>query len=248
MKIANRRGISTGEVFHILNRGVDKRKIFLDERDYFRFIHNLFEFNDTSPAFNLGYFLGRTQSIDLRNQYSERRSRQLIVEILAFCLMPNHFHLLLRQKENGGITKFMRKLSVGYANYFNQKYKRTGTLFQGRYKAVLVNRGTHFIHLPYYIHFNPLDLIMPEWRTGKIKNYQKAIKFLENYRWSSHLDYIGKKNFPSVTQKVSLLRVFRGPKDYSAGGDISDESRYRKTVKNWLKEIDLVKVKKLILE
>ncbi|PIP17249.1 MAG: hypothetical protein COX44_00925 [Candidatus Portnoybacteria bacterium CG23_combo_of_CG06-09_8_20_14_all_37_13] len=150
--------------------------------------------------------------------------------------MPNHFHLLLRQRMEGGITKFMRKLGIGYANYFNQKYERTGTLFQGRYKAVLVNREVHFIHLPYYIHFNPLDLLMLDWRTRKIKNYKKAVKFLESYRWSSHLDYIGKKNFPSVTQREFLLKIFGGVENY------------RKVVKNWLKEIDLVEIKRLTLE
>ena len=234
MKTINRRDITTGKIFHILNRGVDKRNIFLDDHDYFRFIHNLFEFNDPSPVFNLGYFLNRNQSIDLRSRYVKRR--KLIVEILAFCLMPNHFHLLIRQKEDGGITKFMRKLGIGYAKYFNQKYQRIGALFQGRYKAVPVSRGSHFIHLPYYIHFNPLDLIMPEWRMGKIKNYKKAVKFLEFYRWSSHLDYIGKKNFPSVTQREFLLKIFRGPENY------------RKEVKNWLKEMDLAEIRRLILE
>jgi len=234
MKTINRRDITTGEIFHILNRGVDKRNIFLDDHDYFRFIHNLFEFNDPSPVFNLGYFLNRNQSIDLRSRYVKRR--KLIVEILAFCLMPNHFHLLIRQKEDGGITKFMRKLGIGYAKYFNQKYQRIGALFQGRYKAVLVNREVHFIHLPYYIHFNPLELLMLDWRTRKIKNYKKAVKFLESYRWSSHLDYIGKKNFPSVTQREFLLKIFGGVENY------------RKVVKNWLKEIDLVEIKRLTLE
>lgn len=238
MKTTSRRGIITGEIFHILNRGVDKRNIFLDDRDYFRFIHDLFEFNDVNSISNLGYFLKQGQSIDFGNRYDRKKSkrRRLIVEVLAFCLMPNHFHLLVRQKKDGGITKFMRKLGVGYANYFNQKYKRTGTLFQGKYKAVLVNREAHFIHLPYYIHFNPLDLIMPEWRTEKIKDFQKAVKFLESYRWSSHLDYIGKKNFPSVTQREFLLKIFGGAENY------------QKEVKNWLKEMDLAEIEKLTLE
>jgi len=239
MKIVRRGEIreATEEIFHVLNRGVDNRKIFLDEKDYFRFIHNLFEFNDSSPTLNLGYRFGHGQSIDLRNRYDlNRKPRKLIVEILAFCLMPNHFHLLLRQKEKGGITKFMRKLGIGYANYFNQKYQRLGTLFQGRYKLILIKNEPHFIRLPYYIHFNPLDLIMPEWREEKIKNYQKAIKFLTSYRWSSHLDYIGRKNFPSVTQREFLLKIFSGYENY------------RKEVKNWLKEMDLAKIENLILE
>ncbi|XOB41493.1 MAG: transposase [Candidatus Nealsonbacteria bacterium] len=175
------------------------------------------------------------QSIDFVNQYI-KKPRKLIVEILAFCLMPNHFHLLLRQREEGGLTKFMRKIGVGYANYFNQKYKRSGTLFQGRYKLVLVNSELHFVHLPYYIHFNPLDLTMPEWRKGEIQNYQKAVEILNSFRWSSHLDYIGKKNFPSVTQREFLLKIFGGAENY------------KDNVKNWLKEMELEKIKKIILE
>lgn len=235
-KPISRQDITTGEIFHVLNRGVDKRNIFLDDQDYFRFIHDLFEFNDTSPACNLGHRFSQNQIIDLRNRYIKERPRKLIVEILAFCIMPNHFHLLMRQKKDGGLTKFMRKLGVGYANYFNKKYQRTGTLFQGRYRAVSVTENAHFVHIPYYIHFNPLDLIMPEWRTGKIENHQKAIEFLESYRWSSHLDYIGKKNLPSITQRAFLLKIFGGYENY------------RKGVKNWLIEMSLGKIKKITLE
>ena len=232
----NIRNLVTGEIFHVLNRGVDKRKIFLDDRDYLRFIHDLFEFNDVNPALNIGRYLNGSQLNDLRNQSISRTPRKLIVEILAFCLMPNHFHLLLRQRMDGGITKFMRKLGIGYANYFNQKYERTGVLFQGRYKSVLVNQESHFIHLPYYIHLNPLDLLEPEWRMGKIKNYKKAAEFLESYRWSSHLDYTGQKNFPSVTQREFLLKIFGGPENYE------------KEVVGWLKEMDLAKMKNITLE
>ncbi len=231
----NKRNLATGEIFHILNRGVDKRDIFLDDQDYTRFIHDLFEFNDVEAVLNLNRSFNGGQLMDLRNP-SIRKPRKFIVEILAFCLMPNHFHLMLRQKEDGGITKFMRRLGIGYANYFNQKYERSGTLFQGRFKSILVTEENHFIHLPYYIHFNPLDLIESDWRTGKINDYQKAISFLNSYRWSSHLDYIGQKNFPSVTQREFLLKVFNSSEDYKKG------------VANWLKEMDLRGIKQMILE
>jgi putative transposase len=169
----------------------------------------------------------------------KREPRKILVEILAFCLMPNHYHLLLRQKRENGIVNFMQKLGTGYTMYFNQKYNRVGGLLQGRFKAVIVNKEEYFIHLPYYIHLNPLDLIMSKWQEGRIKNFNKAIKFLENYRWSSYLDYIGKKNFPSVTQRGFLLEFFGGEKEY------------RKATKKWLKEIDLEKIgeiREIILE
>ena len=233
-----KQNIVVGGIFHVLNRGVDQRNIFLDDQDNFRFLHNLFEFNDTEPVINLGHFLKRNQYIDFVNRYIGKKPqpRKLLVEILAFCLMPNHFHLLLRQLEDGGITMFMRKLGVGYANYFNTKYNRKGTLFQGRYKAIHVSQEAHFIHLPYYIHFNPLDLIMPGWREGAIDNYGAAIKFLELYRWSSHLDYTGVKNFPSITQREFLLDILGGAKNY------------KETVERWLKEMNLADIKELTME
>lgn len=114
-----------------------------------------------------------------------KEHRELLVNIHAFCLMPNHYHLLLTERIDGGISKFMKKVNMGYAKYFNQKYERKGALFEGRYKSILVKNDAHFIYLPYYIHLNPLDLIMPGWRKNKIYDYKKAIQFLENYRWSS---------------------------------------------------------------
>ncbi len=130
----------------------------------------------------------------------------------------------------------MRKLGTGYTNYFNKKYNRAGSLFQGLFKAILVNRESHFIHLPFYIHVNPLDLIAPEWRKGEIKNIKKAINFLENYRWSSFLDYIGKNNFPSVTRREFLLEFFGGPE------------QYKKDILLWLKKRDVEEIKDLTLE
>jgi len=230
-------------IYHILSRGVDKRKIFMDDEDYLRFIHDLFEFNDQGPALNIGYLFKnqKNQYIDLRSQYiniGKGRKRKFLVNILAFCLMPNHYHLLIKPVVENGITQFIKKLNIGYAKYFNNKYERKGTLFEGRYKSILITDQSHFIHIPYYIHLNPLDLIMPEWRKREIGNYKKAMKFLEKYRWSSFQDYIGKKNFPSVTQREFLNEFFEGPE------------QYKKDTLKWLKEMDLgnEEIKKLILE
>ncbi|PJE64705.1 MAG: hypothetical protein COU90_00320 [Candidatus Ryanbacteria bacterium CG10_big_fil_rev_8_21_14_0_10_43_42] len=192
-----------GEIYHIYNRGVEKRVTFSKDPDYVRFIHDLFEFNDSNPA-------GKYSEVGLPNM----KQRNLLVEIMAFCLMPNHYHLMVRQKEDFGITEFMRKLGTGYTNYFNQKYERVGPLFQGKYKILHVTEERHFLHLPYYIHMNPLDEDFPEWRDGNIKNPKEASLFLETYRWSSYLDYIGKKNFPSVTQREFLTAFFDGEKQY----------------------------------
>lgn len=224
------------QIVHTVNRGVDKRKIFMDGKDYIRFIHDMFEFNDVEPVqVNVNYYFQK--SLDVRRPKQERQKpRKLLVDILAFCLMPNHYHLLLSPRVESGVALFMKKLNGGYAKYFNERYERSGALFQGRYKRVIIKNEAHFIHLPYYIHFNPLDLFTPSWREREIKDYKKALRFLEQYRWSSHLDYLGKKNFPSVTQRGFLLEFFGG------------SEKYKKNIKGWLKDLDTPLTKDWVLE
>lgn len=219
-------------IYHVYNRGVEKRTIFKEDSDRFRFIHNMFEFNDTEPAANSYY--KSYESYEIRS----REPRKVLVKILAFCLMPNHFHLLLQQVREKGITEFMRKLCLGYAMYFNKKYERVGGLFQGRFKSVVIEKNAHLLCVPHYIHLNPLDITMPEWREGSVKNYKEALKLLENYRWSSYLDYIGIKNFPSVTDRGFMLDLFDGP------------INYRRDIAEWLYKAPLSVIgnKELILE
>ncbi len=231
-----REKIATNEIYHIYNRGVEKRNIFLDDDDYYRFIHDLFEFNDTAPAIDLYYFLNKKQIREVGLPKIERAPRKIIVELMAFCLMPNHFHLIVRQKKENGITEFMRKIGTGYTNYFNKKYRRVGSLFQGKYKFVRLASESHFIHIPYYIHLNPLDLNFFEWRKRELKDHKSAIKFLDNYRWSSHMDYAGIKNFPSVTQREFLLEFFGGPE------------KYKQSILEWLKNLDIEDSKEFLLE
>ena len=203
------------EIYHIYNRGVEKRDVFMNDKDYFRFIHDLFEFNDEDPVLNVAHhFNQKSMGVEFPYIKPERKPRKLLVEILTFTLMPNHFHLLLRQKKERGIVKFMQKMGAGYTNYFNEKNKRVGSLFQGRFKAVLVNQEAHFLHLPFYIHANPLTL-----------NYGNStpIDYLETYRWSSYLDYVGIKNFPSVTSREFLLAFFGGTQEY------------KKAMRQWIK-------------
>lgn len=129
----------------------------------------------------------------------------------------------------------MQKLGTGYTNYFNKKYERVGSLFQGRFKAVLISEEAHFIHLPFYIHTNPIDLI---YGSSTSIDWRKKVEFLENYRWSSFSDYIGKKNFPSITSREFLLEFFEGPKEY------------KKATIEWLKErgTNLENIKEVKLE
>ena len=170
-------------IYHIYNRGVEKRKVFTNNKDYLRFIHDLFEFNDESPVLNIGRdFTSKVpmNEVELQSLKSlehslikDKHSRKLLVEILIFTLMPNHFHLLLKQRVENGIVRFMQKLGTGYTNYFNTKYQRVGSLFQGRFKAVKIEEHSHFLHLPYYIHSNPLNLLNEGSSTSFIEEYYR---------------------------------------------------------------------------
>lgn len=121
--------------YHLYNRGVEKRNIFLDSQDYNEFISYLKKYLDP---------LG-----------SDPKSLAGEVVLIAFCLMQNHFHLLVKQTTINGITRIMRAVCTKYAMYFNRKYGRVGTLFQGKYKACLVSNDAYLLHLSRYIHLNP---------------------------------------------------------------------------------------------
>ncbi len=191
----------------------------MDDADHFRFIHDLYEFNDEELASNLYYKKSNLKSYAVRP-----RKRDMLVEVLSFSLMPNHFHLLLRQLKEKGISRFMHRLNGGYTWYFNNRYQRVGPLFQGRFGAAFVGEESYLMHLPIYIHLNPLDLTNKKWRSHGVIYVDEALRGLESYRWSSHLDYLGKKNFPSVTSRDFMLQVFGG------------RDAYIEAIRNWISD------------
>jgi len=195
------------EFYHVLNRGVQKSDIVKDDFDRLRFVHSLFIFNDSNYT---------NPNHRLKNYSKSAKERNELVYIHAWCLMDNHYHLLLSPVDDDltKISLFMKKLNMGYAKYFNEKYNRSGYLWQGKYKKIHIERDAHFIYIPYYIHLNPLDYSMPEWRQGVVKNLFAAEKFLSTYRWSSHLDYAGESNFPSIIQTENLSKILETPNDY----------------------------------
>lgn len=188
------------EFWHAVNRGVDGRDLFLDERDYLRFVHNLFEFNDQAPAdANGGYYF---KSMDVGRPYVARE-RDCLVDVHGWCLMKNHYHLLVSERTENGLSLFLQKLNGGYAKYFNERHGRIGTLFQGRTKKVHIAKHAHFLYILHYLHLNPLDYLAgaKKWRQrdeGSIRNFQDALSYLDTYRWSSYRDYVRKRNFPSL--------------------------------------------------
>lgn len=198
------------EFYHIVIRRVEDSLVFKEESDYYRGIFSIYEFNNAKP-------------VEIRERRKQRKlekasgglssdTRDLLVEVLTFSFMPNHIHLLLKQLKDGGISKFMKKVGTGYASYFNKKYRRMGHLFQARFGAVHIRTEEQFKNVFVYIHTNPASLIAPEWKEKGIEDSKKVIQFLENYRWSSYLDYIGKKNFPSITNRELLTKILGGEK------------------------------------
>ena len=155
--------------YHVYNRGVAKQNIFLDEQDYKTFLFYLKLY--LLPKDLQGSTLKVTQSRELKNHAEN-------VQLHTYCLMSNHYHLLIYQKDITGMNFFMRSLATKYSMYFNRKYKRVGPVFQGIYKAVEVESEEQFLYLSKYIHRNPLD-ILP---TGVN---------LEGYKYTSYLNYLG---------------------------------------------------------
>lgn len=187
--------METGNIFHITNRGVEKRKIFLDQEDYLRFADNLRDFNDIDNAVE-SYFRRREQLSDVA------RPTEQIVDILAWCLMPNHVHVLVSEKIDGGASLFSKKLIGGYTKYFNLKNKRSGVLFQGRSKIINIEDDEHFTYLPYYIFANPIKLLEPNWKDRGIRDPKNVVKFLENYKWSSLSSLLTDDDCPVVNRSL----------------------------------------------
>lgn len=202
------------EFWHLIGRGVEKRDIVVDDHDRLRFIHNLYAFND----------LNATPNYILNARHQEQVTRKRLIDIHSFCLMKNHYHLLVSERLEKGISLFMQKLNMGYAKYFNEKYERSGALWQGKYRKVLIQRDAHFLYIPFYIHLNPLDYIDPAWRRGEVARTVKVLKELAQYRWSSYLDYNGIRNFPSITRRDVLSGILGSHKEQGrvASAIISD--------------------------
>jgi putative transposase len=197
-----------GGFYHVYNRGVDKKKIFRNKQDYIVFIRYLKEYLLPSKHPDL---------IKLHESCPRRKPVNCYQDItlLAYCLMPNHFHLFLKQKSEKGLQDFMRALNTSYVLYFNHKYNRIGPLFQGRYKAVLIDNEAYYLHISRYIHNNPRDL-------------SAKVRPLQNYSFSSYPDYLGLRNTNWLDTKIilsSFKNKRRGANSYEEFVDDFDQTK-----------------------
>lgn len=171
------------QYLHIYNRGVEKRKIFLDDEDYKIFLYYLFIYL-ADPALVINSYPKLRFNLKNNNLYGK-------ISLIAFCLMPNHFHLLVHQNQKEAATKLLKQVTNAYTKYFNTKYNRVGPLMQGKYKAVAIDNDTYLLHLSRYIHQNPLKI-----------NF--VLNALRNYPWSSYPLYIGLERSNYIKHKVVL--------------------------------------------
>ena len=189
----------TGEYYHIYNRGVEKRKIFLNKEDYFHFLKLL-------------YICNSEKSITLRDIGKSFVRGKTIVDIGAYCLMPNHFHLLCYERNESGISTFMKKLLTAYAMYFNKKYKRTGILFQGRFKSEHASTDKYLKYLYAYIHLNPIKLKEPKWKELSKYNQKELMSSIIEYPYSSLYEYLNNK--VKITNSTLFPNYFPKAKDH----------------------------------
>jgi putative transposase len=197
---------SVEEFYHLYNRGNNKSNIFIDDTDRKRFQKLLYICNTTE----------RVVFRDVQKLSLEKIKREdTLVDIGAYCLMPNHFHLLVREKKEGGISLFAEKLLTAYSMYFNKKSERTGKLFEGRFKATHVDSDRYLKYLFSYIHLNPVKLIDPRWKKDGIQNREEARSYLRGYLYSSYLDYFGEvRDEMVILNRDSFPDYFRSAKEF----------------------------------
>jgi putative transposase len=208
--------LATNEIYHVYNRGVEKRPIFLIRKDYLRFVSLINYYRFANCPIKFSHF--KQLSAEERNNILARLDKESkkLVNIMAFCLMPNHVHFLLRQLLDNGISKFMAKITSGFSHYFNVRHERVGHLFQGNFGAVRIENDEQFVHVSRYIHLNP------------VTSYLIKIEGIDDYDYSSFPEYIGRKSGFCNTKEI--LSYFKNADDYKKF--VYDQADYAKQLEN----------------
>ncbi len=213
----------TGETYHVFNRGIDRRPTFTNKRELDRAQKTISFYNFFEPPVSLSKFL-RLETKKQNEILDALAQNKKLVEIFCYCLMPNHFHLLVRQERDKGIAKFLSNLQNSYTRYFNVKHSRDGSLFLDQFKAVRIETDEQLLHVSRYIHLNP--------HTGFVV---KTLDELENYPWSSFPDYL--QNNDQVVDTEFILGLFKNAKQYKEY--VFDQADYQR---------ELSLIKHLVLE
>ena len=179
------------QFYHIYNRGVEKRRIFENRRTHSRFLQAIRYYQLEGPKPKFSNFI--------KYKLFEPNPNKKIVDIISYCLMSNHFHLLIKQLRDGGISEFISKLTNSYTKYFNTKFNRVGPLLQGQFKAVLIESDEQLIHVSRYIHLNPIAAFL--------------VNDLSKFEWSSYKEYTDNV-INGICNKEEILSFFKSPQDY----------------------------------
>lgn len=192
--------IAPNEIYHVFNRSIAKLPIFLSSRDYQRALETFNFYHYEKPRLRFSFYnrLSKEEKANFMKTLEEKH--EALVEILCFCLMPNHIHFLLKNLKENGISRFMRIFQDSYAKYFNTKTNRVGTLFQPMFKAVRIESDEQLIHVSRYIHLNPV--------TAYLINFEG----LGKYPWSSYTHYLSEMK--SFISKEMILNQFKSIQDY----------------------------------
>lgn len=208
-----------GGLFHIFNRGNGRQRIFYNDRDRYRFLQAMLLSNNSNSFLTAeelergksGYTLADIKIILEKN----RIIQDPLVKIYIDCLMPNHYHFLIEEIKDGGTSFYMQKLGISYGKYFTTKYDRPGSLFQGRFKAVPVETDDQLKYLLVYINIiNPAQLIEPDLKEKGIQDLKKVFNFADKYNWSTHQEFMGRRESILVDKNNTLTNMFSGPEEY----------------------------------
>lgn len=214
---------ANGEYYHIYNRGVDKRDVFCNSEDYTKFLVSMKIFNNLSSYEQRAVIKNNASNKELSSRNLELSSllESKLVEIVCYCLNPNHYHLLLKQTGDDGIRMFMHKIGTSFTNYFNQKNDRSGSLFQGPFKAILIDTNEYLLWLSAYINGN-----------ASIHRLSDA----RNYKWCSYPDYLGSRA-GVLCSREAIMSNFADEKEYENYVDmVISESGSRKDLEKYFIE------------
>ncbi len=215
LNMARKFEFAVGEYYHVYNRGNDKRDIFLDSADKNRFVALLYLSNASNP-----FHFEDVKTAPLDFDRGER-----LVDLGAYCLMTNHFHLLLRERQEGGISRFMHSLGTGYTMYFNKRRQRRGSLFEGNFRATHAGEDQYLNYLFAYIHLNPVKMIQADWREVGLQDQLATKNFLDHYDYSSYKDYLGTVRVENkILTRETFPEYFSTAKDFD--GFLSDWLTY----------------------
>ena len=194
--------ITPGEYYHIFNRAVNKQVIFHDTSDYFRFLFLTLYFQSPIIFQQLGRKVKEfVQSRALDNVEEDEIIKKRRVELVAFCIMPNHFHLIVKELDEGGIAAYMQRVLTSYSKYYNTKYQKSGHVFQGPYRAVHIADDRQLLHLSAYIHRNPREI-------------SKWFKKEDQYIWSSYQDFIDENRWGNLIMPDIVIGQFKDKAEY----------------------------------